>query len=265
LLVDQHRSTNRHQPDPGVFERRLVARLHELANDHPQEGYKTICRRLRYEGWRVNHKRVWRLWRREGLKQPEKQSSGKHAEGGSENAMWKRKAEHPDHIWAYDFISGHTSDGRGFRILNVIDEYTRELVSCTVERSIGSGRVQRALADSFTKRRRRPAVIRSDNGREFIAGHLTRWQDTQQIERAYIEKGRPNQNGIVERLNGLMRRHVLDVEDFHTLLEARVVISGWVDEYNHQRPHGALGDTPPSQYHKQYMTKLQSELSTSNN
>lgn len=262
-LVGQHRSTNRHQPDPGVFERRLVARLHELANDHPQEGYKTICRRLRWEGWRVNHKRVWRLWRLEGLKQPEKQGSGKHAEGTAENAMWKRKAERPDHIWAYDFISGHTTDGRGFRILNVVDEYTRELVCCTVERSIGSGRVQRALAETFTHRRRKPKLLRSDNGREFIAGHLTRWQDTQKIERAYIEKGRPNQNGIVERLNGLMRRHVLDVEDFHTLLEARVVIHDWVERYNHQRPHGALGGTPPSQYHKQYMTKLHNELSTS--
>ena len=264
LLVGQHRSTNRHQPDSGVFERRLVARLHELANDHPQEGYKTICRRLRYEGWRVNHKRVWRLWRREGLKQPEKQGSGKHAQGGVENAMWKRRAEQPDHIWAYDFISGHTTDGRGFRILNVVDEYTRELVSCTVERSIGSRRVEQALAEAFGRRRRRPSILRSDNGREFIAEHLTRWLDSQGVERAYIEKGRPNQNGIVERLNGLMRRHVLDVEDFHTLLEARVVISDWASKYNHQRPHGALGDTPPSQYHKQYMTKQHEELSTSN-
>lgn len=263
-LVGQHRSTNRHEPDPGVFERRLVARLHALAEEHPQEGYKTIHRRLRWEGWRVNHKRIERLWRTEGLKQPEKQGSGKHAEGTAENAMWKRKAERPDHIWAYDFISGHTTDGRSFRILNVIDEYTRELVCCTVERSIGSGRVQRALAETFTQRRRKPAVIRSDNGREFIAGHLTRWQDAQKVERAYIEKGRPNQNGIVERFNGLMRRHVLDVEDFHTLLEARVVITGWVDRYNHQRPHGAVGDTPPSQYHKQYITKLHKELSTSN-
>lgn len=123
--------------------------------------------------------------------------------------------------------------------------------------------MQRALAETFAKRRRKPAVLRSDNGREFIAGHLTRWQDTQQIERAYIEKGRPNQNGIVERLNGLMRRHVLDVEDFHTLLEARVVIHDWVEQYNQLRPHGALGDTPPSQYHKQYMTKLQTEITTS--
>jgi putative transposase len=255
-LVGQHRSTNRHRPDPGVFERRLVARLHELANDHPQEGYKTIHRRLRWEGWRVNHKRIERLWRKEGLKQPEKQTSGKHAEGGAVNAMWKRRAEHPDHIWAYDFISGHTTDGRSFRILNVIDEYTRELVSCTVERSIGSGRVQRALADTFTQRRRKPELLRSDNGREFIASHLTDWLADEGVECAFIEKGRPNQNGIVERLNGLMRRHVLDAEDLNTLLEARVVISTWQDQYNHHRPHGALNGTPPSKYHKQYTTKL---------
>jgi putative transposase len=263
-LVDQHRSTNRHQPDPGVFERRLIARLHELAEKHPQEGYKTIWRRLRWEGWRVNHKRVWRLWRQEGLKQPERQGSGKHAEGGAENAMWKRRAEHPDHIWAYDFMSGHTTDGRPFRILNVVDEFTRELVSCTVERSIGSTRVERALADAFGRRRRRPRILRSDNGREFIADHLTRWLDTQGVERAYIEKGRPNQNGIVERLNGLMRRHVLDVEDLNTLLEARVVISGWADQYNHHRPHGALGNTPPSQYRKQHQETQRRALTSTN-
>ena len=229
LLVDQHRSTNRHQPDPGTFERRLVARLHQLAEAHPQEGYKTICRRLRWKGWRVNHKRVWRLWRLEGLKQPEKQSSGKHAEGGAENAMWKRRAEHPDHIWAYDFMSGHTSDGRGFRILNVVDEYIREIVSCTVARSIGSTRVEQVLAATFTQRRRKPEILRCDNGRQFIAAKLTGWLADEGVECAFIEKGRPNQNGIVERLNGLMRRHVLDVEDLATLLEARVVISGLDD------------------------------------
>ena len=252
-LVSQHRSTNRHQPDRGVFERRLVKRLHELAEAHPQEGYKTIYRRLRFEGWRVNHKRVWRLWRREGLKQPEKQTSGKHAEGVAENAMWKRRAERPDHIWAYDFMSGHTTDGRSFRILNVIDEYTREVVSCTVERSIGATRVERALAEVFSRRRRKPEILRSDNGREFISARLVAWLGDEGVECAFIAKGRPNQNGIVERLNGLMRRHVLDVEDLNTLLEARVVISDWVNQYNHHRPHGAIGGTSPDQYHKQYL------------
>jgi transposase InsO family protein len=252
-LVDQHRSTNRHQADPGVFERRLIRRLHELAAAHPQEGYKTICRRLRFEGWRVNHKRVWRLWRLEGLKQPEKRGSGKHAEGVVANAMWKRKPERPDHIWAYDFMGGHTTDGRAFRILNVIDEYTRELVSCTVERSIGSTRVQRALADAFRYRHRKPQILRSDNGREFISAHLTSWLADEGVECAFIEKGRPNQNGIVERLNGLMRRHVLDAEDLNTLLEARVVITTWVAEYNQHRPHGSLDGASPNQYYKRYM------------
>lgn len=200
----------------------------------------------------MNRKRIERLWRREELKQPEKQASGKHAEGVAENAMWKRRAERPDHIWAYDFMSGHTTDGRSFRILNVIDEYTREVVNCTVERSIGTTRVERALVDTFTRRRRKPQILRSDNGREFISARLVAWLGAEGVECAFIAKGRPNQNGIVERLNGLMRRHVLDVEDFGTLLEARVVITNWVNEYNHDRPHGAIGGTPPDQYHKQY-------------
>lgn len=254
-LVSQHRSTNRHQPDAGGFERRLIKRLHELAAEHPQEGYKTTWRRLRWEGWPVNHKRIWRLWRQEGLKQPEKQASGKHAEGVAENAMWKRRAERPDHIWAYDFMSGHTTDGRSFRILNVIDEYTREVVCLTVERSIGSTRVERVLADLFTQTRRKPEILRSDNGPEFSSTRLTAWLGDEGVECAFIAKGRPNQNGIVERLNGLMRRHVLDAEDLHTLLEARVVISSWVTEYNHQRPHGALNGASPNQYHKQYLAE----------
>jgi transposase InsO family protein len=177
--------------------------------------------------------------------------------------MWKRRAERPDHIWAYDFMSGHTTDGRSFRILNIVDEYTRELVSCTVSRSIGSTRVEQVLAATFAQRRRKPKILRSDNGREFIAAKLTGWLADEGVECAFIAKGRPNQNGIVERLNGLMRRHVLDAEDLNTILKARVVISNWATEYNHQRPHGALGGTSPNQYHKQYMTKLQTDAITS--
>lgn len=254
-VVSQHRSTDRHQPDPGVLERRLVARLHELAAEHPQEGYKTIGRRLRFEGWRVNHKRVWRLWRQEGLKQPEKQASGRHAEGVAENAMWKRRAERPDHVWAYDFISGQTTDGRSFRVLNVLDEYTREALSVTVERSIGARRVQQVLEATFAKRRRKPQILRSDNGPEFSATHVTGWLGDEGVECAFIAKGRPNQNGIVERFNGLMRRHVLDVEDLGSLLEARVVLTNWADEYNTSRPHGALGGASPNQYYKRHIDK----------
>lgn len=177
-VVSQHRSTNRHQPVPEAFERRLVKRLHELAAAHPQERYKTTWRRLRWVGWPVNHKRIWRLWRQEGLKQPVKQASGKHADGVAENAM------------------------------------------CTVERSIGSTRVERVLTDLFTHTRRKPQILRSDNGPEFSSAKLTAWLGDKGVERAFVAKGRPNQNGIVERLNGLMRRHVLDAEDLHTLLEA---------------------------------------------
>ena len=122
----------------------------------------------------------------------------------------------------------------------------------TVERSIGTTRVERALTDVFTRRRRKPDVLRSDNGREFISARLVAWLGAEGVGCAFITS-RPNQNGIVERLNGLMRRHVLDVEDLNTLLEARVVVTNWVTEYNHQRPHGAIGGTSPSQYHKQYL------------
>lgn len=249
--MGQHRSTNRYVGSPSDFEDRLVKRMHELSELWPSEGYQTVCNRLRLEGWRVNPKRIHRLWKREGLSHPLPSSKGKRSEGLSENSVWKLPAEHPDHVWAYDFVATRTKDGRPVKILNVIDEYTREAVITLVERSIGSNKVQRALADRFA-RGRRPGIIRSDNGREFIADSLTQWLALNGVQTAFIEKGRPTQNGYVERFNGLMRRYVLNNEDFHTLLEARVVTTTWVHEYNTTRPHGALGGVPPTDYRKRW-------------
>jgi len=254
-VVDQWRSTNRHKAASSEFEQRLLKRLHELASQHPQEGYKTIHGRLRLDGWMVNPKRIGRLWRLEGLQQPIRQASGKRAQGASENAVWQRRAEWPDHVWAYDFVTGRTSDGRAFRVLNIFDEFTREVVHCEIHRNIGSRRVQLVLAELFA-RKGRPGMIRSDNGRELIATELTSWIAGQGVECAFIEKGRPNQNGYVERFNGLMRRHVLDVEIFHSLLEARVVLGDWVTGYNTTRPHGAIGKIPPTTFRKRWKETL---------
>lgn len=250
-VVGQHRSTNRYERKSSDFEQRLVKRIYELVDQWPSEGYEKICQRLRWEGWKVNPKRVHRLWKREGLSHAPAKRSGKRAEGLAGNSVWKLPAEHPDHVWAYDFVSDRTRDGRPIRILNIVDEFTRETVATAVERNIGSGRVQRILEELF-QQGRRPGILRSDNGREFIADSLVEWLAQQGVQTAFIEKGRPTQNGYVERFNGLMRRYVLNNEEFHSLLEARVVISEWVRKYNTERPHGALGGVPPTEYRKRW-------------
>lgn len=250
-VVGQHRSTQRYSPQEQEFETRLKARMHKLSEDHPHDGYKAIYMRLRLEGWQVNLKRVHRLWRLEGLSKPPTQRSGKRAQGVSDNAVWKLGAEGPDHVWAYDFVQARLRDGRAFRILNVVDEFTRECVGQLVQPSIGSRAVERFLADLFSTGRK-PGILRSDNGREFIASDLVSWLQEQDVQPAFIEKGRPQQNGYVERFNGLIRSRVLDCEDFYSVLEARVVLAEWVSDYNTARPHGALTGLPPLQFRLQW-------------
>jgi transposase InsO family protein len=255
-VVGVHRSTQRYSPAEHEFETRLKKRLHELSELHPHDGYKSIWMRLKLEGWHVNLKRIHRLWRLEGLAKPPRQRSGKRAEGVSDNAFWKRTPDSPDEIWAYDLVAARTRDGHAFRILNVLDEFTRESVGVLVERHIGSRRVERFLSELF-ERGRKPGIIRSDNGREFIASDLVNWLQEQGVQTAFIEKGRPQQNGLVERFNGLMRSRVLDCEDFSNVLEARVVISKWVDEYNNTRPHGSLTGLPPAVFRQKWMEAVE--------
>jgi hypothetical protein len=169
-LLGQHRSTQRYRPQPPELELRLVRRMNELAAVHPRYGYRRVWALLRAEGFLVNRKRVERLWRLEGHRVPPRrsQASGKRAQGMAENASWNRPASHPNDVWSYDFMSAMTRDGRGFRILNVVDEHTRIAVGCRVARSIGAGEVIAELERLF-QRHGKPLVMRSDNGREFIA------------------------------------------------------------------------------------------------
>jgi len=211
--------------------------MNALAAAHPRWGYRKIWALLRSEGWRVNRKRIERLWLPEGHRVPPRRSqSGKKAQGTAENAVWNRPAAAPNHIWSYDFMSGRTRDGGALRILNVVDEYTRVALGCRVARSIGASDVARELEQLF-EQHGKPQVLRSDNGREFIASSLLDWLAEQGIQTAFIEKGSPQQNPFVERFNGTMRDELLNGEEFDSLLEARVVITDWVVEYNTLRPH----------------------------
>jgi putative transposase len=248
-VVGQHRSTQRYSAIAPEYELKLVARMNELAALHPRYGYRRIWALLRGEGWRVNRKRVERLWRLEGHRVPPRrsQASGKKAQGTADNAVWNRPAVGPNHIWSYDFMSGRTRDGAALRILNVVDEYTRVALSCRVARSIGAGVVRLELERLF-EQHGPPQVLRSDNGREFIAASLLDWLAEHGIATAFIEKGSPQQNPFVERFNGTMRDELLNGEEFDSLLEARVLIDAWRNEYNTLRPHRGLGMMTPHQF-----------------
>jgi transposase InsO family protein len=248
-VVSQHRSTQRYERVAPAYELKLVARMNELAAAHPRWGYRRVWSVLRSEGWRVNRKRIERLWRLEGHRVPPRrsQASGKRAQGTAEKAIWNLPAMKPNDVWSYDFMGARTRNGGSLRILNVVDEYTRFALGSKVARSIGAGDVQEELERLF-ERHGKPRILRSDNGREFIAQSLGEWLEEQGVTRAFIEKGSPQQNAFVERFNGTMRDEVLNGEEFESALEARVVISAWVDHYNEERPHRGLGMMTPAAY-----------------
>ena len=249
-LVGQHRSTNRYRAQVPGFELRLVERMNELAELHPRYGYRRIWALLRSEGWAVNRKRIERLWRAEGHRvPPQRRASGKKAQGGAAGAAWNLPATRPNDVWSYDFVVARTHKGTPVRILNVVDEYTRRALGSRVERSIGTREVIEELAGLFA-RHGTPRIIRSDNGREFIASSLADWLQSQGVRQAFIEKGRPQQNPYVERFNGTMRDELLNGESIHSVLEARVLVAGFIDEYNNLRPHRGLGMQTPQAFYE---------------
>ncbi len=249
-LLDQQRSTQRYKPLPPDYELRLVKRMNQLAQEHPRWGYRMVCTLLRSEGWLVNRKRVERLWRLEGNRVPPRRSkaSGRKAEGASTNAAWNLPAKYPHHIWSFDFMVTRTRGGGPIRILNVVDEYTRLAVGCRVARSIGTRDVIAEL-DLLFAQHGKPKIIRSDNGREFIAASLRSWLAERGVTLALIEKASPQQNCFVERFNGTMREEKLNGEDFDSVLEARVVLREWaLNEYNNLRPHRGHGMMTPRRF-----------------
>lgn len=248
-VVGQHRSSQRYEPVPVDFEVRLVKAMRQLADEHPRWGYRRVHAVLVSQGWPVNVKRVERLWRQNQLKVPARRSkaSGQRALGDDTHALWSLPATGPGSIWAYDFMSVRTSKGTPLRILNVIDEYTRVCVGFHVGYSIGAETVRTQLARLFVEHGA-PGMIRSDNGREFIATGLLTWLREQGVTPIHVAKASPQQNGFIERFNGSMRDELLNRESFHSLTEAKVVIAAWVRQYNQIRPHSAIGMRPPAVY-----------------
>jgi transposase InsO family protein len=243
-VLKQARATQRKPAKAGVREERLTTRIVELATRYGRYGYRRITALLKQEGWQVNHKRVERIWRREGLKVPKKQPRRSRL-WLADGSCVRLRPQHKDHVWSYDFVMARTSDGRSFRILTMIDEYTRECLAMLVNRSITSQGVIDQLFNLFVLRGI-PEHIRSDNGTEFTAREIRNWLNHLGAKTLFIEPGSPWENGYIESFNGKLRDELLNREIFTTLTEAKVLIEEWRREYNQVRPHSALGYRPPA-------------------
>ena len=243
-VLDQSRSTQRRQPQVASDEPRLVRRIVELATQYGRYGYRRITALLQRERWCVNHKRVERLWRREGLKIPKRQPKRRRL-WLNDGSCVRLRAAYRDHVWSYDFVLTRTHDGRAVRMLTIIDEYTRECLAIDVARRLTSEDVLERLTDLFI-RRGVPDYIRSDNGAEFTAHAVRDWLTRVGVRTLYIEPGSPWENGYIESFNGKLRDELLERETFDTLLEAKVLIERWRQEYNTIRPHSSLGYRAPA-------------------
>ena len=216
----------------------------QLASDYGRYGYRRITALLRANGWRVNHKRIERLWRREGLKVPWKQPKWKRL-WLADGSCVRSRSTHKDHVWSYDFVMDRTAEDRSIRMLTLIDEHTRECLAIDVARSLKHSDVLERLSDSFV-RRGVPRYICSDNGSEFTAKAVREWLEKVGVQTLFIEPGSPWENGCIENFNGKLSDELLAREQFDTLLEAKVLIERWRKHYNTVRPHSSLGYRPPA-------------------
>jgi putative transposase len=220
--------------------------MHELVGRYPRYGYRMITAKLRQEGWHVNFKRIYRLWRKEGFRVPKKTRKKRHL-GHSGNSCIRRKAEHKDHVWTWDFIHDRTTAGRPLKWLGITDEYTRECLALEVDRSITADKVLDVLLNLFMTRGV-PKHIRSDNGPEFIATAISDYLDRTDVKVLYIEPGSPWENGYAESFFSRLRDELLNCEEFTDLAEARWFARRRKEEHNEERPHSSLNYQTPSQF-----------------
>jgi transposase InsO family protein len=243
-VIEQVRTTQRLTLRVSDEEEQLVSRIVELATKYGRYGYRRITALLKQENWKVNHKRVERIWRKEGLKVPQRQPKRGRL-WLNDGSCVRLRLEHKDHVWSYDFMMDRTTNGKPFRILTILDEYTRECLAIVVDRRISSQDVIDKLFELFIFRAI-PDYIRSDNGPEFTAKAICNWLSRLGVKTLFIEPGSPWENGYIESFNGKLRDELLNREVFTTLIEATVLIENWRQEYNTVRPHSALRYQPPT-------------------
>ena len=243
-VLGQVRRTQRYTPRVADDEAVLTANIVSLASAYGRYGYRRITALLKADGWRVNHKRVERIWRQEGLKVP-----ARHPKRGrlwlNDGSCLRLRPAYGNHVWAYDFVFERSREGRPLKFLTVVDEFTRQCLAIEVARKQSSRDVLPMLA-GLMLRHGIPKHIRSDNGPEFVAKAVREWLSKLGVETVFIEPGSPWENGYIESFNGKLRDELLNGEIFTTLTEAKVLTEGWRREYNQVRPHSSLGYTPPA-------------------
>jgi len=225
-------------------EEALRQQIARMACDYGRYGYRRITALLRNDGWQVNHKRVARIWRQEGLKVPQKQPKRRRL-WLNDGSCIRLRPEHRNHVWSYDFVAERTSDGRPLRMLNIVDEFSRECLRIHVDRKVKAADVIFELSELFIERGV-PEYLRSDNGPEFVAEFVREWLRRVGTKTLFIEPGSPWENGYIESFNGKLRDELLNGEIFDTVTEAKVITERWRNTYNKVRPHSSLGYRPPA-------------------
>ena len=245
-LVKQPRSTQRYEARIDYEERRIRKRLHELAKKHPGSGYRRMARLLRREGMKINKKRVQRLWREEGLRNPLRKRR-KRARGHSENSCAVKQAEYKNHVWCWDFTMDETADGRRLKWFSVLDEFTRECLVLEVERRMTARDVV-AILTWLEAKHGAPGAVRSDNGPEFIARAVQRWLAARKVGPLYIAPGSPWENGYSESFNSRMKAEFANRELFGSLMEAKVLGAEYQRYWNQERLHSGIGYKTPAEF-----------------
>jgi putative transposase len=243
-VFGQPRATQRRKRKIRDDEAALTDAIVRLAKKYGRYGYRRVRQLLVDEGWRVSVKRVYRIWRREGLKVPKKQPKRGRL-WLNDGSCIRLRPERPNHVWSYDFVQDRTQEGRPIRMLTVIDEFTRRCLAIVVARRLRSDDVLQCLTDLFVAHGP-PEHIRSDNGPEFVARNVRGWLTRLGVKTLYIEPGSPWENGYCESFNSKLRDELLECEQFSTLYEAQVLIERWRRHYNAIRPHSSLGYRPPA-------------------
>lgn len=243
-VVDMPRSTARYQPQERSDDAESVEAVRDFAYRFPQHGYRHIAARMRREGYEMNHKRIARIWRQEGLQLPRRKTvKRRFGEGGDV----KQRAVYPNHVWSYDFTEDRTERGQKVRVLAVMDEYTRECLMVYTAKSISSKRVIDVLGWLFNTRGV-PQHIRSDNGPEFVAHRVQKWLAEQGSQTLYITPGSPWENPFIERFIGTLKAECLNRYLFDRVSEAQTIVDHYTQEYNCFRPHSSLDYLTPVEY-----------------
>lgn len=239
-----NRTTKRYIPQKPNDEKLLRQNIIRLVSKYGRYGYRRITALLRAEGWIVNHKRVERIWREEGLKVPQKQKKRGRLYFNDGSCIRLRPL-HKNHVWSYDFVQDRLCNGKKIRMLTVLDEFTRKCLKIEVNYNLKADDVVNVLSELFFTEGI-PEYIRSDNGSEFVAQKVQDFLAKIKVKTAYITPGSPWENGFNERFNGILRDELLNGEVFYSLKEAQVMVENYMWEYNNIRPHSSLNYQPPA-------------------